>query len=89
MGFVLQFPEAAHVRYAVLQRLDVPEEHRRVAVEPRLVNFAVRFDPFVSGFLAAADFVAHALHQNFRASSGERVESGVLEVCDDFRERTL
>ena len=85
--FVLQIAEHAHVGDAVFGLLDVAEQHGRVGRDADLVCGAVHVEPFLAGFLAGANLVAYALHQNFGASAGEGVQARVLESRHDLQGR--
>ena len=76
---VLQLAQPPQMPDALGHRLDVPEEHRTGAPPAQAVPGAVRLDPFVAGFLAPADAVAHAVVENFRAAAGQRVQPGVTQ----------
>ena len=78
-GFVLQVTEHFHVGDTVFGLFDVAKEHGGVGGNAKPVGRPVNVKPFLAGFLAGADLVPHALHQNFSASAGEGVQARILQ----------
>ena len=83
-GFVLQVAEHFHVGDTVFGLFDMPKEHGGVGGDAQLVGGPVYRKPFFAGFLAGADLVPHALHQNFSTSAGEGVQARILQRGHDL-----
>ena len=73
-GLVLQRAQAEQVVDAVLERLDVPVEHRRVRPHPEAVRDAVHLEVLVGRRLVVRDARAHLGVEDLGAAAGQAVE---------------
>src|SRR5438105_4849560 len=74
-GFILQLPQLPQMVDALSQRFDVSVKHRTRAPAAHAVPNPMNIEPFGSGFLSAADRIAHSRLENFRATAGDRAEA--------------
>ena len=72
---VLQRAQAQQVIDAVLERLDVAVEHRRVGAHARRVRDAVHLEVLVGGRLVVRDARAHLGVEDLGAAAGQAVEA--------------
>ena len=85
-GFVLQLAQLAQMIDALLERLDVAVEHRAGAAAAHLMPGAMHLEPFLGGFFAAADLVAHTGIENLRAAAGDASRDQPRARTRAFRE---
>ncbi len=83
-GLVLERARAEHVIHPLLDRLDVPVEHRDVGAHPEAVREPVDREVAVGAALVVADLLPHALSEHFRAAARQRIEPGRLELPQDL-----
>ena len=74
LRLVLQRAQAQHVIDAMLERLDVPVEHRRVRAHAHAVRDAVHLEVLVGGRLVVRDARAHVRVEDLGAAAGQAVE---------------
>src|SRR4029077_11121796 len=58
-GFILELPQLPQMISSMSKRFDGSEKHRACAAAAHRMPGAMHVEPFGSGFLAAADLVAH------------------------------
>ena len=76
-GLVLQVAQPQQVVDALLDRLDVPVEHRRVGPDALAVALARDLEPALARDLVLADDVAHAPGEDLGAAARAGVHAGV------------
>ena len=69
---------------ALLRRLHVAVEHRRVGVDAEAVGGAMDFEPAVRADLAFEDFIVHAVVEDLRAAAGQAAEAGFAQGDQHF-----
>src|ERR1700694_2475150 len=74
-GFILQLPQLPQMVNALSQCFDVSVKHRARAPAAHAVPSPMNIEPFGSGFLSAADRIAHSRVENFRATTGDRAQA--------------
>ena len=84
-GLVLQVAQPDEVVHAVLDRLDVPVENRRVRADAEPVCRSMGVSIQMSGvLLAGRDEPAHAVGEDLRAAARERAEPGVTKLAQNL-----
>src|SRR5687768_7599241 len=86
---VLLLAQTDEVVDAVLRRLDVAVEHRRVGLEARGVDFARKLQPAPAVGLVRADHRARRLAENLGPAARTRVHPRLLQTPDDLLVRHL
>src|SRR6266404_5398446 len=74
-GFILQLSQLSQMVDALSQCFDVSVKHRARAPAAHAVPGPMNVEPFGSGFLSAADRIAHSRVENFRAATGDRAKA--------------
>ena len=83
-GLVLQRAQCEQMIDAVLERLDVPVEHRAVRWDAELVGFAMDREPFVATELAVGDRRARGRREHLGAAAWQRVDAGFLHFLQNL-----
>ena len=86
---VLELADPAHVLDALFERLDVPVHHRRRRRDAEPVRFAHDAEPVGRLRLLRRDDVAHAVDEDLRSASGDRVEARVAQPRQCLGDREL
>ena len=86
-GFVLQRSQGEQVIDPVLERFDVPIEHRAVGRHAEAMGFPVDREPLVAAQLAVGDRGARGGRENFRAAPRQRADTGILHSLQHLARR--
>ena len=87
-GFILQLPQLAQMISPMSKRFDVSVKHRACAAAAHRMPRAMHVEPFGSGFLAAADLVAHHRIEYLGATPGDRAKSSFAQNFQRIANRT-
>ena len=79
---VLQVAQAHHVRDALLERLDVPVEHRRIRLDAELMRRTRHGQPPIRRRLVRAELPAHAVGENLRTAARDRLQPRRAQAQD-------
>src|SRR5215471_5890341 len=88
-GLILQLPQLAQMISPMSKRFDVSVKHRACTAAAHRMPSAVHVEPFRSGFLAAADLVAHSRIENLGAAPGDRTKPGFAQNLKCISNRHL
>src|SRR5215475_13471835 len=88
-GLILQLPQLAQMISPMSKRFDVSVKHRACAAAAHRMPGAMHVEPFVGGFLPAADLVAHDRIKNLSATSGDRTKPDFAENLQRIANRHL
>ena len=86
-GFVLQRSQGEQVIDAVLERFDVPIEHRAVGRHAESMGFPVDREPLVAAQFAVGDGGARGGREDFRAAPRQRADSSILHGMQHLARR--
>src|SRR6266545_103568 len=73
--------------HPVRERLDMAVEHRAGAATAHLMPRPVNVQIFLGRFLAPGDGRADFLAKNFRATAGQRIQTGLAQFAERFLDR--
>ena len=74
---------------ALFFRLDVPVQHRRIRVQPRLMRLARRIEPHLPARFVIANNLAHARMENFGAATRAGIHASFFHLLQNFFRRNL
>ena len=77
---VLQVAQAHHVRDALLERLDMPVEHRRIRLDAELMRRTRHGQPLIRRRLVRAELPAHAVGEDLRAAARDRLQPRIAQA---------
>ncbi len=84
---LLRFAQANEMIDAILERLDVPVEHRRVAGDALAVQLFVQLDPVRGRHFVRTDLRARLFGKDLRGAAVDVVETRRFQLGDDLRKR--
>ena len=77
---ILQIAQALHMIYAMLVGFNVTVKNGRIAVHPQFMSSLVNFKPGVRIAFILTDFGPYGSVENFRSSTGQRIQTGLFQI---------